>query len=301
MAVTGAVAQVSRWGGTVQTMSGTLDAVNDFVGGDIDLTAYQSVSVQIAGTGTIQFEVLNDSTGTWQSKALTPSGGGAPATNNGGSAGIFSGDLGANRFRARASAVTGSVVIQISAYPSSFSAPQSSGTISSITPGTASTSLGKAEDAAASSGDVGVMVLGVRTSSSPSAQTSASGDYSAFGVSSEGKLITAGRGAEETTWQNGQTLTNTAASTGIKGAAAAGVRNYLTDLVVSNEHSAAVRIQVLDGATALGAPILLPAGATVVVNFTTPLRGTAATALNVQLSAAVAGSVYVTASGYVGV
>jgi hypothetical protein len=48
--------------------------------------------------------------------------------------------------------------------------------ITSVVPGVAATSLGKAEDAAHSSGDTGVMALAVRTDT-PAAASGASGDY----------------------------------------------------------------------------------------------------------------------------
>lgn len=48
--------------------------------------------------------------------------------------------------------------------------------VTSVVPGTAATNLGKAEDAAHSSGDTGVMALAVRTDT-PAAASGASGDY----------------------------------------------------------------------------------------------------------------------------
>lgn len=61
------------------------------------------------------------------------------------------------------------------------------GTITTITPGTGATSLGKAEDAAHSSGDVGVFMLGVRRDT-PTVSTSANGDYSGFSVDRLGRI-----------------------------------------------------------------------------------------------------------------
>jgi len=53
-------------------------------------------------------------------------------------------------------------------------------TLTSVVPGVAATSLGKAEDAVHASGDTGVMVLGVRNDNAATAMTSANGDYSSF-------------------------------------------------------------------------------------------------------------------------
>lgn len=58
-----------------------------------------------------------------------------------------------------------------------------------IVPGTAATNLGKAEDAAHTSGDVGVMALAVRRDS-PTSGTSADGDYATLNVASTGRLYT---------------------------------------------------------------------------------------------------------------
>lgn len=66
----------------------------------------------------------------------------------------------------------------------------------SVVPGTGATNLGKAEDAAHSTGDVGVMALGVRQSSQ--ADFGADGDYVPFSVDDDGGLrvsIVAGAGS----------------------------------------------------------------------------------------------------------
>lgn len=63
-------------------------------------------------------------------------------------------------------------------------------TVGTITPGTAATSLGKAEDVGHSSGDVGVMALAVRDTA-PAANSNADGDYEVLHVSDEGGLWSA--------------------------------------------------------------------------------------------------------------
>lgn len=57
----------------------------------------------------------------------------------------------------------------------------------SVTPGTSAAHLGKAEDAAASSGDTGVFALGVRKDSSTDV-TSANGDYSQISTNAAGSV-----------------------------------------------------------------------------------------------------------------
>lgn len=56
-------------------------------------------------------------------------------------------------------------------------------------PGTGATNLGKAEDAAASSGDTGVFALGVRNDAAATVTTNANGDYSQLSVDSTGTVF----------------------------------------------------------------------------------------------------------------
>lgn len=65
--------------------------------------------------------------------------------------------------------------------------------VTSVTPGTAATSLGKAEDAAHTTGDVGVMALVVRVDSA-AALAGADGDYSPLQVDANGALRVTGGG-----------------------------------------------------------------------------------------------------------
>jgi hypothetical protein len=59
--------------------------------------------------------------------------------------------------------------------------------VTSVTPGTSSTSLGKAEDSVFTDGDTGVLTLGVRQDT-PINDTSTSGDYGAIKTDSQGRL-----------------------------------------------------------------------------------------------------------------
>jgi hypothetical protein len=76
----------------------------------------------------------------------------------------------------------------------------------SVTPGTAAANLGKAEDAAAVSGDTGVFVLGVRNDNAATSVVNANGDYAQLSVDTNGTLFT--RQAPNNT----PTLTNVASS-----------------------------------------------------------------------------------------
>ena len=99
------------------------------------------------------------------------------------------------------------------------------------------------------------------------------------------------------------TLVNAAQSTTDYNGNTIKLRNYLTDLSFVNNSSTATAISILDGSTVIWTgfadhnPSAQPA-VPVVVNLTTPLKGSPNTALNVQLGTTGAG-VYWSASGFV--
>jgi len=62
-------------------------------------------------------------------------------------------------------------------------------TVTSLVPGVAATSLGKAEDAAHTSGDTGILALAVRNDNAATAMTSANGDYSSISTDTNGTLF----------------------------------------------------------------------------------------------------------------
>lgn len=82
-------------------------------------------------------------------------------------------------------------------------------TVGTITPGTAATSLGKAEDAAHTSGDVGVMSLGVRRDANTTL-AGTDGDYAPYQLDANGSVkvaITAGAGSGGTSIADGASFT----------------------------------------------------------------------------------------------
>ena len=68
-----------------------------------------------------------------------------------------------------------------------------SGAIASIVPGTGATNLGKAEDSAHTSGDVGVMALAVVNDNNATSLTNANGDYSPIAVDRQGRVALSGQ------------------------------------------------------------------------------------------------------------
>jgi hypothetical protein len=204
--------------------------------------------------------------------------------------------------------------------------------ITSVTPGTNNTSLGKTEDAGHSTGDVGVMSLGVANT----ADANISGttlDYTPFSTDLTGAVRTIGNadhdaadagkpvkiGAKAETSLSGLTLvadgdrtdlfagidgvlitrphcnledivtgnaSNTdGSSTSCIASSGAGVKTYLTSVILTNTSSSNIYVEIKDGATAkLTIPV--PANGGAIFTPQVPIPGTAATAWNFDASAA---------------
>ncbi|MCX6614256.1 MAG: hypothetical protein NTW74_25880 [Acidobacteria bacterium] len=113
--------------------------------------------------------------------------------------------------------------------------------------------------------------------------TLAANDAMALTGTSGMQLLMKPYGLPETDWQFASLITG-ATVTAARAAGAAGVRNYVTAVQYQNTSATASEIQIQDGATVIwrgqaAASMVAPA----VIALPTPLRGTAATALNVQL------------------
>lgn len=94
-------------------------------------------------------------------------------------------------------------------------------------------------------------------------------------------------------WQaaSGLSAFTSTASTTLKAAAGTGIRNYVTGIQIVNTSTTATTVTILDGAVVIWA-MSLPATSTtlpaipITFEFRTPLKGTAATAMNIQQSGA---------------
>jgi hypothetical protein len=100
-------------------------------------------------------------------------------------------------------------------------------------------------------------------------------------------------------------ILNTTTAVTIKAAAAAGIRNYITNIQIMSEAlTTATELAIRDGAAGTVIwRIKIPTGGlpTLSLEFNTPLRGTAATLLEVvTLTASGAGAVYFNAQGFTG-
>ncbi len=90
-------------------------------------------------------------------------------------------------------------------------------------------------------------------------------------------------------------------STAVISAQAAGVRTYLTQITVTNSHATVgTFVKILDGATIIHEGYAAAAGGGYTATFPTPLRGTAATAINCQ-PVTTGANVIASMSGYKGV
>lgn len=116
-----------------------------------------------------------------------------------------------------------------------------------------------------------------------------------------GALVTKPYAIPEADWQSAAAAGGITTTTDVvlKAAAAAGVRNYVTAIDLRNAHATvATEVVVKDGATVIWRQLLPAAMASpVAITFPTPLRGTAATAVNVACITTGA-QVYFNAQGF---
>lgn len=173
--------------------------------------------------------------------------------------------------------------------------------VTSIVPGTGATNLGKAEDAGHSTGDTGVMALGVRTDVPNAVGAGTTADYSFLATDMAGGVRTAlyetdfavlGTNHVKKYYTNAGAVTD-----GIIWSPAAGKRWYVTDLIINV--SAAATVTLEDDLTAGDAAVMkfeLAANSGISHHFQTPLfSGEDAADLIITTSA---GNVYVTVTGY---
>lgn len=121
-------------------------------------------------------------------------------------------------------------------------------TVGTITPGTAATSLGKAEDGGHTSGDVGVMALAVRSDTPSTALAGTDLDYTPIAVSSTGAVRPAPISEDFAALANGPQVkkyyTSAGAATdGIIWSPAAGKRWYVTDIFIQVSAAATVTLE----------------------------------------------------------
>ena len=149
-----------------------------------------------------------------------------------------------------------------------------------------------------------VLVSGLTVNAIPAAALTAA-RVADIPITTDNQVIVHLHGSPENEWQasSGTTPLATNTSTAAKAAAGAGIRNYVTDIhVVNNSATVSTTFSILDGASVIWTTYLPATTAALPVvpvtkEFITPLKGTAATALNVQCGTTSA-SVFYNVSGY---
>lgn len=141
-----------------------------------------------------------------------------------------------------------------------------------------------AHDAAAGANPVGIG--GYATTDIAAITTVANNDRTHLYSDIHGRLIVTPYSGPENIKSGTATLTGTG-NTAVIAAGAASVRTYVTSISVSNTSATGVRVDVKDGTTTVWSSYLAANGGGATIGFPTPIRGTAATAVNAALSAAV--------------
>lgn len=295
--------------------TGTLGVLNATVA--LSLTGSTGFAVDLRGTfvATVTFQGTIDGTN-WFTIAVIPAGSGAniASVTTATAAGAWVGNAnGMQQVRAIATAYTsGTVTVTLRAMqatgvtfnmPSGVTTQSVSGTVTANAGTGTFTSGGVAAHAAAISGNP--VRLGGRalTANYTAVATGQTADLTTTLV---GALIQKPYAIPEADWQYAAAasgIVNTTTAVTVRAAQAAGIRNYITGIqIMAQPLGAATELAVRDGAA--GTVIWrthIPAGGlpTTDINFPTPLRGTAATLLEVvTLTASVTGAVYFNAQGY---
>lgn len=148
--------------------------------------------------------------------------------------------------------------------------------VTSVIPGTAATNLGKAEDAAHASGDVGVMALAVRKDVAV-ATAAAADDYVPLQTDAEGRLWVNDR--PPVIWSAFHDAAAAHTDIALQAAPGAGLSLYVTDFIVTNDSTLAITIKLEEdtasGKTAKTAIQYVPKDGGFVMKFETPIKLTA--------------------------
>ncbi len=163
--------------------------------------------------------------------------------------------------------VSGSVI----SFPASIS-PGSVVTFQGTNPWVIGSIVGTyAEDAAHTTADKGLFILGVRNDTVASF-ASANTEYSPVGVDNAGRPITKPFAPEDAAVR-GMASTVGTSVTALLAAAGTGLRNYITDLIAVNSGSATAVVNIRDGDASILTRIIVPTGGgSNIPGLMTPLR-----------------------------
>ena len=292
-----------------------------------DVTGYQSGSVQVVSTGTggtFIFEGSNDNTNFQTipvfNQAIVTGVATTAAVTATASQFIYTFPIQFRYVRLRiATTITGG---SIQAF-STFKRANFNNAVTSVASPTTANNLGNSNlvsingTATVTGGVAGILAVGGNVAISSAATANpigvggrvittldtslTQGDVSAQNYTTAGQLVIKPYGSAENDWQYAtpiaSPITNTTA-VAMKAAGAASIRNYVTSVQYQNTSATASIVTIQDGVTVIWtgyapASMAVPA----VVTFNTPLRGTAATAMNFVVNTT-ATNTFVSAQGY---
>lgn len=166
-----------------------------------------------------------------------------------------------------------------------------------VIPGTASTNLGKAEDSPHTSGDTGVMAMGVRRDAN-TALVGTDGDYAPYQVNAVGAVkVVDVDSVPLSGLVNGSVANTDGALTAVIAAQGSGVVTYLTDFTIQNSSGAGVLVEIKDGSTTKWRVYAGADGGGATHKFSSPIPGTANTAWNIDAGAATS-TIYASFAGF---
>jgi hypothetical protein len=229
-----------------------------------------------SGTGVQRVTIANDSTGTMKLNDGTDT-----ALITGAGAILIDGSATTQPVSGTVTVTDGAGALNVIVDSGTITTVSSVTAVGTITPGTAASSLGKAEDAVHASGDVGVMSLGVANEAA--ASLAADGDYTPIATNTKGYVL------ENTAMINGVVplMGNGASGTGAQRVTLANDSTGILAAVTSITNA----VTVTDGAGALN--VIVDSGTITTVSSVTAVGtitpGTAATSLG-KAEDAVAGS-----------
>lgn len=263
----------------------------------IDCAMIRGLSIQaisIGTTGVVTPSWSNDLTN-WQPATLATQAGATATTIA--AAGLWATNVYGRFLRLRLTTATtaGTTTITVQGFDTPICVPSQTIQGSVTVTGTLPAIVGQtAEDTAVTGNPVRV---GATAATALPANTVVNGDAIALRMSTSGQVIQKQFAPSDLDFQVSQTVT-TATQTAIRAAQAAGVRQNVTAITYQNTNATATTLTIQDGSTTL-VTFSCPASMAnpVQLIFPTPLRGTAATALNYTAGTAGA-NVLLTTTGY---
>lgn len=257
----------------------------------IDTTGYNSISLQLSGSisGQLQFQASNDST-TWTQVAGYPVGGSTGSQTFTSTTGHFIIPAVGRFFRLQITAYTSGTAVcvttlknqnsflPITTLATNVSQLNGSTPINAGVAGTLAVGGNVAEDSAAT---LNPLICGGIARTALPASTIIAGDAIRQTFSISGQLVTKENAPGDLDFYVNATVT-TNVQTQLRAAQAAGIRTNITSITYQNTNATATTLTIQDGAATTLITWSVPASMTEPrqLIFPTPLRGTAATALN---------------------